>query len=241
MGIRIHKVLGYGLTDVASSPYRMSSIDRDKSHHDLLRDSRFDPTGYFVTDIINAENQFKVDQFRVQLELICANSDVSILTLFKHQLNENPSSDIFNIMTYDPEFGDPSVVLFTPPFHPDWERYDDIIDYTEAKGVPLNNVQVLDTPIYPYVRWMDLRNPKEHPDKVLVDAATTFKFNPKFRDKINVEEIKKRFGFNSIDDMLENIVPVVPEEIVELTRYLKVFKDPNTVYQLKPMIYTYWS
>lgn len=236
--------MGYGLVDLAI----------EQNDFDLGKDSRINPDGYFALlqeDEERAKEEYPLESFYVQLSLICSNEDFARcfgLHLLKRAIEEKKfvADDLYRIYTWDPEYGDPSVILFTPPTESsrDWHRYDDIMDYMEetAKNEgACPHADLLGRPIYPYDAWIDLRDPSATPDDLMVRTANMFRFNGDLIKNTDAYKIKEKFGFDSVQEMLDNIVPIIPDELVELLRYLKVFKDPNTIYQLRPMIYTYWS
>lgn len=242
MGIRIHKVLGYGLDDLSI---------KDNSYN-LAEDPRIDPEGFYARyfkDYQEALDAYPLDRFRVELELVCAHSDgveKYDLRLLKHQLEKGEiASDASNlytqIMTWDPEYGDSKVIVFTPPGHSDWFQYDSIIDYYEADDAN-PSVRKTNRPIYPYMSWIDIRNPsrKDNLDRLafLIQQLEEY---PDIRDKVDSDKLQSRYGFSSLNEAKDNLIPYIPNSLVELIRYLRVFKDPKDIYQLRPMIYTYWA
>jgi hypothetical protein len=54
-------------------------------------------------------------------------------------------------------------------------------------------------------------------------------------------ELVKKLGFSSIDEAEKEILPYTPEEIVMFCKYLRLFDDEETIYQLKPLLYVFWS
>jgi hypothetical protein len=57
----------------------------------------------------------------------------------------------------------------------------------------------------------------------------------------NADLLAKQIGFENSEEAESNLVPVVPNEIVELCKYCKVFKNQDSLYDLRPMMYVYWS
>ena len=56
-----------------------------------------------------------------------------------------------------------------------------------------------------------------------------------------MDELAQTIGFKDHAEALENIVPTIPEPIVDLCTFGKLFTDESVFWQLKPILYTYWS
>ena len=240
MGIRIHKLLGYGLSDVVAEEYD-------------IQDSRFNlEDGYFAYDAYEQEEKFTYANFIQHLKKVMEEDKqrkgISMLSFEIHDFEtEKKKKNIYDLIHHNGEFGLPNVVLFQTGAK-DWSRYDNIIDYMEdTHNVDSieNKVTIFDRPIYPYESWTNLKTGLtyfEKDGKRLQPFELLRAVNWMIEEKqdINIEYLKS-FGFDSIEDVKKNVVPMVPEMIVELCKYLKVFKDDATILQLKPMIYTYWG
>lgn len=232
MGIRIHKRIGYGLNDVEAEELSIT-------------DSRFNPNGYFMLDCEEQEEKYSIEGFIKYLEEAHEKEKdslgYSMITFELMGIKESKKiRDIFDMVRWDGEFGLPNVVLFQN-HSKDWSRFDDIIDYCECDSQE-NSVKLLKQGIYPYMGWM---NSDTGETKFKVDDKTyeylhvrqdiNFGFNHYDLDKL------LQMGFSSIEEADKKVVPVVPEFIMYLCKYLEVFKDDKTIYQLRPMLYTYWS
>lgn len=223
MGIRIHKFLGYGLDDV-------------KCSKGYISDERFNLVdGYFSKD--KDVESFEMSDF---IKYIVGEADkekkaegFTMLTFDIQQL-KTQKWDFYDVIRHESEFGMKKVVVFRP-FLKDWLRYDDIIDYMEAKDCK-NRLKVLDRPIFPYESWIDKNT--GHP-YIMIKGKKTM-CHDIIRD-LNFGFYRDDLGFKNEKEARENIVPLVPEIIRKYCEYLKVFKDKSTCLTLKPMIYTYWS
>jgi len=237
MGIRIHKRLGYGLTNVKAKDY-------------TILDKRFNlQDGYFSNR--DDEDTYSIEGFTQHLEAAYERDKKkqgsSMLAFDVHELKDRKGTkryvSLCDLICHEGEFGLPRVVMFSC-LNKGWSRWDDIIDYVEEteKGQK-NKVKVLNRPIYPHEFWM-------HKDT----GEQNFEFEGKTQpyhyirraiemgwDKYDWDKLKEVAGIGSLEEAKEKVVPGVPEFIVELCKYLKVFNDEKTVYTLKPMIYTYWS
>lgn len=256
MGIRIHKVLGYGLTDVQF----------DEKNWEMT-DPRFNQEGYFGNAYIDGrEEKFNDKGFDKHVSNVVGDVGDNFHDLYimqrerKKALVENGHTNkagehfynykdsIDNCVTYDSEYGDSNIMVFAPPYwSKQWKRYDDIIDYyddkhTDSDGGILTGHQLLTRPIYPFEGYNDCRTTPPtritHTDFRLYVDSRSFKeaYTQSLRDNL-----KERMGFESDEEIEQAINPTIPLELVELLKYLKVFNDEKDIYLLKPMIYWYWG
>lgn len=240
MGIRIHKKIGYGLDDVQYQDIK-------------IVDQRFNlEDGYFAFDCEDQEEIFSGSKFFEHLEKRVENEqkekNISMLLFdfcYLKDLNLK-EFDFFDYITYDSEFGLKNVILFQT-FSEDWTRYDNIIDYVEeTENRQKNNYKILKRPIYPYENWINLKTGLDYLEVDgkrlrLVELLRAVNYFEEFVDIEVDEEYLKTFGFDSIEDVKNNIKPAVPEIIKEYCKWLKIFKDEKIVDTLKPMVYNYWS
>ena len=255
MGIRIHKQLGYGLVDLEivengsldDDPRINPEFLREEFYHDELHsydlvekfckwiDSEFqkDRQNNECADIIRKANGEKNSDFISQpyghVEYLRGKRKG-----FKDEVNRNAP-----FFSFDSEYGSPHVICFTEPFSPDWERYDDTIDYYMAEGSEANVKDLTHRcGIYPYISVIQI------PGSDLGEE---------WRDKYAPSEYNRMVGRWDKDskpllsgDKLETALncyrPIIPESILLWTYYIGIFKDwEKTVQELRPMIYTYWS
>lgn len=238
MGIRVHKVIGYGLTDLKCK------------RNARIKDPRIDPTGYLGVDCEVQEEQFtrkgyieflkglrdsapKGERFPIELELGWWNGDH-----FPRLKTWEP----YESVKHDPEYGLPRVLLVCPPeMTENWQHYDKPIDYYEEtlNHKQLNRFQLLPGGAYPYEGpFCDIRDGRALKDGIELRRVMTgmYKFKPPVKD-----EFAKKFGFKDFKEAKKYITPTVPDSVRFLCRYLRLFKDDSTIHTLKPMIYVYWS
>jgi hypothetical protein len=244
MGIRIHKAIGYGLKDLDPD------IDNDPR-------MTYDGEKIFETDF--ADYQKFVENKATCVEVLVSvfgeepnragfswlNIDMALESFKRNKLK--PYSNDF--ISYDIE--DSTFVLFYPinnlrGAHNSWERYDDTIDYYENK-VYNKDMDTIITDLsdhgvcglYPYDHGMHLKPGREskvkgHPDKM--DAGFYNQLVGKWDSNIAPmanEEI--------INHLKEDWGPGIPSSIKLFTFYHKIFKDPLTVYELKPLLCQWWG
>lgn len=249
MGTRVHKVIGYGLDDVNNTTGKF----------DISEDDRFNPEGFFCLEEKVREERFLLKEFAIQLNLVIANNDWSDtfpLRLLLHDIEEGRFTfENFDfLMTWNPEFGMSNVCVFNQHGRQsDSFRYDNLIDYYEEtiNHKQENHVLLLNRPIYPNIKWVDTRTtPPKWLDREgemtfdVIQKATEDEVEGRHEFTLTQEQknkLARDVGFDTVTDLLDNVAPMIPEDLVEIIRYLKVFNDPSTIYTLKPMIYTYWG
>ncbi len=248
MGIRIHKVIGYGMNDI----------------EDSVNDPRFNKAGYFGTEVYEREDAFTDDGYDAHIKKILDDGaglhDLTIMAMERTKAQkENKAGDmvydykdsIDNCITYDDEYGMASVMVFTPPYwSKNWNRYDDIIDYydpthSEADGSPGQGYQLTNRPIYPFESYNDCRTTppvrlNNEEQSVFIQARNARNDNRSYSQTMTDHAVEK-MNFVDEEQMLEMVNPIIPRELVELLKYLKVFNDEADIYRLKPMIYWYWG
>jgi len=243
VGIRIHKMLGYALTNVEADTNKWE-----------ITDPRFNKDGYMFD---MEEQKFSVDGFKAYLtkQIIAAQNDEDQrfdLKLILRGLESNkddmfsrPISGLHQCIEYDMEFGESEVFLVVPPScAKEWNRYDDAIDYYDPTNEAIdggiaNSVIPIDRPLWP---WDSLMNTKTNPPSKL-DYTQTHQYNLWKNDNIvtDEDEYVQRIGFDNVEEMKRCVMPMIPLEVVELLKYLKIFTDDKYIYELRPIIYGYWG
>lgn len=164
--------------------------------------------------------------------------------------------DIFQFNSYtDTSEGTVGAVIFTDPTHERWHRYDDTIDYYDAPsgegGAPLDTVKfILDgagqpAQIYPYCSFVD-RNTGKKPKMnkgLTINQGDRWSLTNGYFKSTKKERATwkwKGLGVNNIIQWQRNIVPEPSYTIRLFCKVTKPFKNPLTIYRLKPMILTYW-
>lgn len=237
MGIRVHKTLGYGLSDVKTK----------------------DGAGWHITDErINLEAApFKsgkecpsIEEYREWLEASRKAGDIEIdleLSFLREPEPGDPKFTLDYAVTHEGEFGLPNVLLITPPtYQRNWSRLDDTIDYIEetylqkdVRTPQENRADVLRHGIYPFIGYMDKRTGEKLDDRIFNWIRGTNA--TKELDTIELDLLAKACGFESNADAWENVAPIIPRDITNLANFLELFTSPDVLLQLRPILYTYWS
>ncbi len=241
MGTRINKVLGYGLTDVKTTG----------KYDDMIDDPRINPKGYYAL-YGEREETFTDEGFDAYLDAHKEHpddieNDLSVLRHLREreeaERKHNSRLKISNRLIYDSEFGMPNVMVFQPPvFGSDWSHYDDVIDYYDPQqrtkdGGSGVGYTMIDRALYPFESFCDHR---ENPPALLKGNDWHWYIDAKNSPNM-VEYALKELGFETEEEMHQNINPMIPKELIALLKYCKVFTKDEYIYQLRPMIYWWWS
>ena len=165
MGIRVNKVIGYGVKNLKPDDPR---IDWDELRHPTRRERRWDKS---MSSFFRWLKRKKVQERLFELNLRehpgmdkgmerWLRSDVGFLIEnTKDQMKRHSTSWLYirggpsACLIHDGE-GRENVMVFLQPNHPDWHRHDDIMDYYEEHGRDGPSVRVTDLTkrggIYPY-------------------------------------------------------------------------------------------
>ena len=159
MGIRVNKILGYGLTDVKTHEYEISD-PRINDNSMMFGDGKLNDFILYQEEIIASHSLSEFDELMIEFAIA-------------HGIRKNKESPLSTCMHYDFEYGIDSVICFVVPSDIDtYVRHDDPIDYYEElvqqkkiaeQGFLVNDMttcRILDDPIYPYIGYMDNRTGK---------------------------------------------------------------------------------
>ncbi|RTK96120.1 MAG: hypothetical protein EKK64_04780 [Neisseriaceae bacterium] len=222
MGTRVNKVLGWGLIDV-------------KTKSEKIIDPRFNKEGFLFEDYEMSFNQLDLIE-----ELKKAKDEKTLdldLSYSIKALNEKKSC-IYDIVHYNCK----KTICFASLWNEDHRRHDDPIDYHEECAIAEKNknyslkdkVLLLNSGIYPFLSYMDSRTGKK-----LGDFAFHAKRLINTGQQVD-EHTLAVLGFKDTKECKEFMHPVIPDSLIVSLKYLKIFNDDNTIFQLRPMIFTFW-
>lgn len=240
MGIRIRKVLGYGLNDLNTKVV-------DKWGTEEVDDPRFDPSGWWHADCATRAKKWSTEGFLKHCQQVIDDSGDDNYNHFELRLMLSPSfenvrmTDIDHCVSHDNEGGLAHVVTFTPFTSPNWVRYDDTIDYYDS-GIGVEpNIKLLDVPLFPHVSYID-NTTGERANRDVEHAIYLFRNAPNQNgEELNYIQLKALENIRCKEHWTERYNVAIPDELVEFFRYANMFVDEKTIWQLKPMIYTYWA
>lgn len=240
-------MMGYGLTDIQTD---------DEGN---ITDSRINPDGYLLLNCETQEEQFYVKEFREIIRQAIHNGNTGDdLLIYLNYIKEK--HELWDCIEYDSEFGLSNVLCIIPPTQfATWKRYDDTIDYTMANmGIflsPPDNpcepwAKVYHAPFYPYLGWDDSKTGEMVVgirDGIIRECIRRVWHNSPVSIWYGDENVVLPNQWQEIlecvttGDVLHRYIPSIPASVKELVKYTKLFTDESTVYQLRPIMYCYWS
>lgn len=226
MGIRIHKMLGYGLTDV--DPVLDARLNRDSP---VFR--------YALEGVTHVEEYFKWVEAHGPRSFDVAKS--MLKSSRKRGEGEFLLQNCFQWGTADG--GLQNVLCVRPLAWTDWYRYDSAIDYAEqtySKKGQRDVVKVLNHGHYPHVGYMDARTGEPLPKDA--DPWGYWRVrNGGVEDLDTLDMFAHLAGFVDHAEASKFMVPLVPNEVRWLCEFAELFTDPTHVKDMRPLIYTWWS
>jgi len=254
VGIRIHKIIGWGLNNIVADEKGKvidPRINIDFFQSEDYWDKADNVDAFFTWIEKNEEDCVKIlREVEPLSEKIQAGNEEKAKKYDIHifwALNAGKKAEIeisdYNLypVTYDSEFGKKEILLFSPIDSKDWYRYDDIIDYYESDKQE-NTVKILTNScgIYPYLGMVHIPHApnfgKENYPNTLWPAEYNRAigvFSPNSKPLLQEPELsyfKKWYR------------PTIPAMVILHVKYLNIFKYFNeTIHELRPMIYTYWA
>ncbi|MER6605817.1 hypothetical protein ABT282_07840 [Streptomyces sp. NPDC000927] len=229
MGIRIHKVLGYGLTNVRT-------VDGE------IEDQRINPDSHFLTDSIPSH---KYQDYLA--DLADAGDESAELELDLLDMAPSKEADTSHLCTWGKVSNAPHILLVQPVGFPRWRRHDDPIDYEQEvlrEDHPSPNVTRTVSGIHPFsAQYMDVRTGEKLAGETVM---TWHRFqegkhsDEDLRQRI-LDKIAQGLGYKDHAEAESLIAPMVPEEVRRVCAWGQIFTKPEVCFELRPMIYTYWA
>jgi len=259
MGIRIHKVLGYGVDNIqhGKKGWDMQDPRIDTKKFRDLHSKAYEMGGPEILKWLKNEKEALV-QFHdkhhpsKQKEKDDEFRDLDFqffLRGIEDHLERKKIHDFGSSIIWDGEYGLPNVMQFVPITCPDWRRYDDTIDYHEETDgrEQANWVKFLKVGgIFPWNGWVRFRDPKpgilkedaKKGDLVRLDPATYSQLVG-WWDK---REKPLALG-DTLKHFLEDYRPILPIDVTSILWFMRnAFKDVDSfLNELRPMIYVYWA
>jgi len=246
MGIRIHKSIGYGF-----SPTPNDKLNIDEEWEENIYESDFDDYKAFLSDeqkcVDVLVNVYHEDADKAPLYY--GNIDL-FLDYLKNKARRQPHPpDFFEQETEHPE----SFILFYPHNNIDdslfgsWRRYDDTIDYYENRvykkqleSVVVDLSEYGVRGLHPYDSFMLLKPGRENKTNWDKDYMEIGRYNmltghwdpgqpPMAKDKDLLKHLQ------------EDWAPSIPTSIKLFCHYYNVFRDPDTIFDMKPLLCQWWG
>jgi hypothetical protein len=226
MGIRVHKMMGYGLTDLVESDPRIN-WDSPLFKYELYKDEHVDA----YLELAKDRDAISLDAMMVR----------------QQRAGKLPGAGRYEVQSCfewgTVDGGLKNVLCVRPLTMSDWYRYDDAIDYAEqtyfSEDEQRDDIKVSHYALYPFDSYMDSRTG----DRIKSDIYAWLRArNSKVLKNISaLDELARHGGFASHVDALTHCVAYVPEELRALCEFTEVFTDPATILALRPMLYTWWA
>jgi len=246
MGIRINKVLGYGLADLRLDQDGEIDDPRvDIDVEDLYSRSMSDYLAFIEAKYANRE-----------AGTIPAFTDLPLsrqMVKYHPELLEENADDYVTIV----DGGDMAayqghgVLVLRPWYSPDWIRGENALDHAEhayrmrhqdSSDWTATEVMPLTFSPWPYNNmWVDAQDGRS-----LNETYATYLLELQRQDATSdVEEsiavIAGELGYTSGEEAYQRMVPAVPPNVQDLAEWLGIFPDPKTVHSLRPMVVQYWA
>lgn len=254
MGLRLNKILGWGLDDLEPNDER---IDWDKLRNRYEVD--FIEYYAYLLELYDFEGQKDLRDQDITLNMEIReiseafNREKKFKNLKEKELirwgdfRQPHLPDIYKTVSYNDEGGLKNVIVFTPLREiRSWQRYADPIDYA-VHDLTIENtnyytepyVDRLSTAPWPYdATWVDKRTQEPvQQERIRIWRWIT----EESEDEEAREGVSQKALEMSYDEALQYVRPKVPEEIIRMTNFLQIFKDPKTILSTEPMIYTCFS
>lgn len=238
MGIRIKKVLGYGLYDVEAEEYDITDkrfkIDAKEK---LDQASPGDFAGWLME---NEQEAAEIVALTKPKRKIGQSIDLTLRFAIE-DWKKGERVGLHSYPIWNPEYGDPNTIMFVPIEAKNWYRTDDVIDYYENSGTP-NDPQIQHLNrycgIYPYIGAVRIPNmPKVADLDDFLTPADWSMLLGTFREDRGPE-----LGEDIAEQVKNSYRVAIPDSIVLYTHWLDIFEDwEKTVHELTPALYTFWS
>lgn len=230
MGIRINKVIGYGLDDVATE-------------NGAISDPRINPDSPLLTGIDDGGDDYWTFLGKAaEAGDETARNDLLMMKMFTDQ-----EADTRWLVTHQAEYGLPNVLVVRPVGFPNWRRHDDPIDYQEEvlrDDHPDPRVVRPLGGLYPFDGLhMDVRT-GERIGGTMVNtwrrAASSTSKNEENRLAV-LDLLARGLGYADHDEAERFVAPFVPHEVRHVCAWGKLFTSKEVCFQLRPLIYAYWA
>lgn len=234
MSLRIRKVLGYALTDVAPADPRIN-------WHSPLLDLGTSLTFWDFLDHLEVSGPFK-------------DADLEDVDMVRAGIGDRVPYRLGSCVTHSFDDGLPNVMVLVPPsYSSTWIQEDNLFDYVEAHlgDGPSTDPALHDVPgIDPFDgRWMDKATGLELNHNYVSGYRRALSLNSdagqhdRAAQRISVtgQPRPEEPLFPNAATAAERLTRLVPGEVRELASLGRLFTATETWTSLRPVLYTYWS
>lgn len=231
MGLRLNKVLGYGINNAADH-----LVHNYKDRIDIFQNNT--TYGHIKEWIKSSDNKYGEDA-----------SDVYFYWDIAGKATQR-YFDFYNWVSYPCENNSLNTLVFTTS-DKEWRRYDNSMDYIEyykqfgRTTVDDLNIITLNSNIYPFKKMINLNTQQlVSPTDIstMLSWFNTQSYVLGLKSKGTTKDILAKHGIASYRDFKRNIKPLLPNIHRYIINFSGIFKDPQrTLLELNPMIHTYWD
>jgi hypothetical protein len=265
MGIRVHKVIGYGVDDLQHDGRRMTDPRIDWGRLQKKMDKAYDiDAEAFLKWCVRHKREIQLMEESEGGRVHWKNLPWLLEESLKRMIKDKFYWTLGSCLIHDEEFGIPGVMLFLP-VDSNWKRYDDTIDWVEETACHKQESRVVrlehgcESGIYPYngfmVRFRDpepgimademgdiLRKWVEHCGPGVSksdDKGFTFLSARLHEQLMNTKQENRKL----YDHFRNDWRPMMPPELMPVLLWFKdCFTDLKALTDsLKPLLYVYWS
>lgn len=242
MGIRIHKLMGYGVNNLQYT--KGGHIDDPRINSDAfkkLTQGSYEFTLPKFKRWCESEKKSILEFYNRNYPWRKIDDDDDIYWKLAMSSGEENGWGIGNSIIHDGEYGMPEVLIFIPPGCKGWYRYDDILDYEEESVFNRQRswVRRIEGCLYPWVGWVRYR---PAPKGVTIPD----KLEPAYYSQMAGDWDEKRKALlvgDALAHLKKDYRPQIPLELAAVIYYFReVFADVDAFYnELRPYMYVYWS
>lgn len=242
MGVRIHKVVGYGLDNVKIKDHKFNDHRINVQYSDGFYEKL-----YKFDEWLKKYNSKVAYMLHAIYKIPLTNAIWDINWAVRAINMRKSRSKSYDGFVHNTEMGLSEVMIFVPLEYLDkWKRRDDTIDWIEEtyfadqKDTVLNLFTERDScGISPY-QTMTLNPFRENKTLSKVTKMLSSQYNQltgRWDKNIAPEE--------NDDDRLKHLkedwLPIIPTTVAAMCMYLNIFTKPEYLYELRPLYYTYWG
>lgn len=254
MGIRLHKFMGYGLTDISCDSDGRIDDERINPQSILLGGGAGNDSEEAWTEAARESYRSWLQEQRTALEHKRKQGETvehpAVLDRWYLNDQERVQRDrryLRDCIAYQPEYGLANVLALQPLACADWKRYDDPIDYMTETFIAepagengINHVEVFAHGIHPFnASYMDARTGLLIKDLQPIEVGWVLRDDERYEPM--TADVISRLGFSDRAEFLQNVVPKVPQEIRDIAEFTGLFTHDHVWRQLRPLLYTYWA
>ncbi|MFM9452533.1 hypothetical protein [Streptomyces europaeiscabiei] len=231
MGIRLNKVIGYGLTDVASLDGRIADPRINNGSPWIYGQDPEQSYADWLKDRLTGDD---TDDLEIQLELAMLEA-------------RGGAADAHRACAWErKDYRRGGALLVRPVGYTNWHRYGDVIDTEEEyarHGAMVSRTLTLPDGIFPFSGlWMDARTGEQlkEPHASIWQRVARQPDGTRDRDRA-LDLMAKTLCFQDRAEAARSIVPFVPPEVRRICEWAQLFSSPEVCFQLRPLLYCYWS